>query len=50
MKKQLNLATDKLIKKFDNQLRDILSADIRSAKFARTKVLNDLGFSQPMAS
>lgn len=50
MKKQQNLATDKLIKKFDNQLRDILAADIRSARFARTKVLNDLDFHQPMAS
>lgn len=50
MKKQQNLATDKLIKKFDNQLRDILAADIRSVRFARTKVLNALGLNHPLAS
>ena len=44
MKKQQNSATEKLIEKFDNQLRDILAAVIRSVKYARTKVMNSLGF------
>jgi len=44
MKKQQNSAAEKLIEKFDNQLRDILAADIRSVKYARTKVMNSLGF------
>ena len=44
MKKQQNSATEKLIEKFDNQLRDILAAEIRSVKYARTKVMSSLGF------
>ena len=48
MKKQQNLATDKLIKKFDNQLLDILAADLRSLKYSRTKVL--VQWEQPLAS
>ena len=48
MKKQLNLSTEKLIKKFDEQLRDILSAELRSAKYSRTKVMTQ--WEQPLAS
>ena len=44
MKKQ-SLTTDKLIEKFDNQLRDILAAEIRSVKYAKTKIMNHLGMS-----
>ena len=40
MKKQQNSASEKLIQKFDNQLRDIIAADLRSAKYARTKIMN----------
>jgi hypothetical protein len=40
MKKQQNSASEKLIQKFDNQLRDILAAELRSVKYARTKVMS----------
>jgi hypothetical protein len=43
MKKQQNTASEKLIEKFDNQLRDILSAELRSVKYARTKIMSQLG-------
>ncbi|MBC7744564.1 MAG: hypothetical protein H7096_05630 [Flavobacterium sp.] len=42
MKKQ-NLASEKLIEKFDNQLRDILAAELRSVRYAKTKIMNHLG-------
>jgi hypothetical protein len=46
MKKQQNSASEKLIEKFDNQLRDILAAELRSVKYARTKVMNSLGINE----
>ncbi|NEU09870.1 hypothetical protein GZH53_16210 [Flavihumibacter sp. R14] len=42
MKKQQNSASEKLIEKFDNQLRDILAADLRSVKYTRTKTMGQL--------
>jgi hypothetical protein len=42
MKKNSNSAIQKLIKKFDNQLLDILSADIRSLKYSKTKLMNQI--------
>jgi len=48
MKKQQNLSTEKLIKKFDQQLHDILSAELRSVKYNRTKVI--IQWDQPLAS
>jgi len=50
MKKQQNLATDKLIAKFDNQLRDILAAEIRSVRYARTKIISQLEIIQSRPS
>ena len=47
MKKQQNLSTEKLIKKFDNQLRDLLAAELRSIQYARTKIMIQLGISEP---
>lgn len=49
MKKQRNSATEKLIEKFDTQLRDILSAEIKSVRYARTKTIH-WELSQPLAS
>lgn len=49
MKKQRNSATEKLIEKFDTQLRDILSAEIKSVKYARTKIIH-WELNQPLAS
>ncbi|WP_155975799.1 hypothetical protein [Daejeonella oryzae] len=40
MKKNQNLATQKLIKKFDDQLLDILSAELRSVKYSKTKTMS----------
>ncbi|MEO8795944.1 MAG: hypothetical protein ABI390_10790 [Daejeonella sp.] len=34
------LATEKLIRKFDNQLLDLLSAELRSVKYSKTKTLS----------
>lgn len=42
MKKKPNSAIQKLIKKFDNQLLDILSADIRSLKYSKTRMINQI--------
>ena len=46
MKKQ-NFASDKLIEKFDNQLRDILAAELRAVKYAKTKIMDQLGINRP---
>jgi hypothetical protein len=43
MKKQQSAASEKLIEKFDSQLRDILAAELRSVKYARTKTMSQLG-------
>ena len=42
MKKNPNSTIQKLIKKFDNQLLDILSADIRSLKYSKTKLMSQI--------
>ncbi len=50
MNKQPESVTEKLIEKFDHQLRDILSAEIRSVRYARTQIMNQLGINQPSAN
>ena len=50
MKKQENSATEKLIAKFDSQLRDILTAELRSVKYTRTKNMNQWNFTHPVAT
>jgi hypothetical protein len=48
MTKQQNSTTEKLIKKFDNQLRDLLAAELRAIRYARTKIMSQLVFSSPV--
>ena len=39
MKKFENLSTQKLIKKFEHQLLDILSAELRSVRYRKDKMM-----------
>ncbi len=39
MKKTQNSTAFKLIKKFDNQLHDILAAELRSIRYAKNKIM-----------
>ena len=50
MKKQQPTATDKLLEKFDSQLLDLLTAELRSVKYARSQALNLWNYNHPIAS
>jgi hypothetical protein len=45
MKKQQTSATEKTLEKYDNQLLNIISEDLRSVRYSRTKNLNPSGIS-----
>ena len=55
MKANQNLTTIELIEKFDNQLLDILAADLRAAKFSKHQVIDQINYKEsgeryPLAS
>ena len=45
MKKQQTSATEKALAKYDNQLLNIISEDLRSVRYSRTKNINPTGIS-----
>ena len=50
MKKQQPTDTDKLLEKLDNQLLDLLTAEFRSVKYARTQAMNMWIYNNHIAS
>lgn len=42
MKKNQNLSTQKLIEKFDHQLRDILAAELRAVRYSKHKLMDQI--------
>jgi hypothetical protein len=50
MKKQQTSATEKLIEKFDNQLLDMLTAELRSLKYSRSKMTDQWSINHKIAS
>jgi hypothetical protein len=50
MKKQEPTDTEKLLEKFDNQLLDLLTAELRSVKYARTQAMTMWNYNHPIAS
>ena len=45
MKKQINSALENVMVKYDNQLLDIISSDLRSLKNLRSKTMNSAAMS-----
>ena len=45
MKKQMNSAIENVMVKYDNQLLDIISSDLRSVKTLRTRSINPAAMS-----
>ena len=44
MKKNQKISSIKLIEKFDSQLRDILTAELRSVRYSRDKMMDQFIF------
>jgi len=44
MKANQNLSTIELLEKFDNQLRDILAAELRAVRYSNHKVMDQINY------
>jgi hypothetical protein len=50
MKKQLNSALENVMVKYDNQLLDIISSDLRSVRTLRNKPMNSAAMSNLLSA